>query len=178
MFSHKTKEQRIKKWFHQETLIALRVEILYPKDGGNLRDGLIEIRRGVPELSLGANNYMQVRIAVDGTHYIKGMAVYSDNLPPGVDVRFHTSKPDSMPKMSFEKHNTVLKIMNQKDPINPFGATIEKDQDKLKNFQIYYKDSKEQLTINVVNEEGNWAGLKQYPHKSYQNSLLHLQESY
>ena len=137
-----------------------RVEIRYPKDGGNLKDGVIEIRRGVPELSLGANNYIQVRIAVDGTHYLKGMAVYSDKMPPGVDVIFNTAKPDSIPKMSLEKHNTVLKIMNQKDPVNPFGATIKQDQDKLKNFQIYYKDSngKEQLSaINVVNEEGDWA---------------------
>ena len=44
-------------------------------------------------MSLGNSNYAQVRVMVDGKHYLKGMAVYSDDLPKGVDVRFNTNKP-------------------------------------------------------------------------------------
>ena len=36
--------------------------------------------------------YSQVRIMVDGTHYLKGMAIYSDKMPDGVDVIFNTNK--------------------------------------------------------------------------------------
>ena len=36
-------------------------------------------------------------------HYLKGMAVYSDDLPDGVDVRFNTNKPSGTPKMKVLK---------------------------------------------------------------------------
>ena len=51
-----------------------RIKINYAEEGGIDKDGLIELRRGVDELSLGKARYAQVRIAVDGTHYLKGMA--------------------------------------------------------------------------------------------------------
>lgn len=69
-----------------------RLAIRYAEDGGLEKDGLVEIRRGVEDLNLGNSHYAQVRIMVDGTHYIKGMAVYSDDLPKGVDVMFNTNK--------------------------------------------------------------------------------------
>ena len=55
-------------------------------DGGKgiEKDGVIELRRGVDDISLGAANYAQVRINVGDTHYLKGMAVYSDDMPDGV----------------------------------------------------------------------------------------------
>ena len=59
-----------------------------------------------------------MRILVDGDHYLKGMAVYSDDLPDGVDVRFNTNKPSGTPKMK------VLKEAKA-DPDNPFGAAIK-----------------------------------------------------
>lgn len=55
-----------------------RVKILYGDEGGALKDGVIEIRRGVADLDLGDSHYAQVRILVDGTHYLKGMAMYHD----------------------------------------------------------------------------------------------------
>ena len=67
--------------------------IRYGDEGGLAKDGVIEIRRGVPDLDLGKSHYAQVRILVDGDHYLKGMAVYSDDLPDGVDVMFNTNKP-------------------------------------------------------------------------------------
>ena len=126
-----------------------RIKVRYDEDGGTDMDGVIQIRRGVKDLSLGNSTYAQVRIAVDGTHYLKGMAMYSDDLPKGVDVVFNTNKKKGTPKLG-PKDNTVLKPM-KKDPDNPFGATIRK--------QLYFKgnDGKQKLSaINIVNDEGTW----------------------
>lgn len=123
-----------------------RLKIRYAEEGGIERDGLIEIRRGVKDLSLGDSRYSQVRILVDGTHYLKGMAVYSDNLPDGVDVMFNTNKKVGTPT---EK---VLKEI-KKNSDNPFGALIKPDG------QSTYidKDGKEKLSlINKKSDEGDW----------------------
>ena len=106
----------------------------------------MEIRRGVPDLDLGKSHYAQVRILVDGDHYLKGMAVYSDDLPDGVDIMFNTNKPSGTPKMK------VLKEAKA-DPDNPFGAAIKA------NGQSMYigTDGKEHLSpINKLKEEGDW----------------------
>lgn len=131
------------------SISSKRVKVRYDEDGGTDMDGVIQIRRGVKDLSLGNSTYAQVRIAVDGTHYLKGMAMYSDDLPKGVDVVFNTNKKKGTPKLG-PKDNTVLKPMKN-DPDNPFGATIRK--------QLYFKgkDGKRKLSaINIVNDEGTW----------------------
>ena len=104
------------------------MQIRYLEDGGIDMDGVIELRRGVKDLSLGESRYSQVRIMVDGTHYLKGMAVYSDNMPDGVDVIFNTNKKRGTPALG-PKDNTVLKPIKKDDPDNPFGSLI-KDADK------------------------------------------------
>ena len=63
-----------------------RLDVKFGDEGGSDKDGLIELRRGVKDLDLGGKSYAQVRIAVDGEKYLKGMAVYSDDLPKGVDI--------------------------------------------------------------------------------------------
>lgn len=126
-----------------------RVMIRYEDDGGKNKDGVIEIRPGVPDLSLGDNHYAQVRIAVDGTHYLKGMALYSDDLPDGVDIRFNTNKSKDTPMLG-AKDNTVLKPLKD-DPDNPFGSTIR---------QFDYTDANgetHQSAINLVNTEEDWS---------------------
>ena len=148
---------------------ADRVKIIYPKDGGDEKDGLIEIRPGVEDLNLGRNSYAQVRIAVgegNGTHFAKGVAVYGDpkDFPDGVDILVNTSKPDDYPMMG-DKSATVLKPMKN-DPItnNPFGASINQDdtgetRHPLRYFQTHYigKDGQEHLSaLNIVNEQGTW----------------------
>lgn len=141
-----------------ESIDSKRVSIRYAEDGGEDRDGLIEIRRGVSDLSLGNARYVQARIAVDGTHYLKGMATYADDLPPGIDIRFNTNKHKDVPMMG-SKDNSVLKPMAVDDPENPFGASIKPD-DKLIRAQRYYTDEngeRKLSPINVVNEEGDWS---------------------
>lgn len=123
-----------------------RVKILYGDEGGALKDGVIEIRRGVADLDLGDSHYAQVRILVDGTHYLKGMAMYSDDMPDGADIVFNTNKHTGTPKMD------VLKKI-QDDPYNPFGALIKA------NGQSHYidADGNEKLSaINKLKEEGDW----------------------
>lgn len=128
------------------SLDSSRVAIRYGDEGGLDKDGVMEIRRGVPDLDLGKSHFAQVRILVDGDHYLKGMAVYSDDLPDGVDVMFNTNKPSGTPKMK------VLKEAKA-DPDNPFGAAIKA------NGQSMYigEDGKEHLSpINKLKEEGDW----------------------
>jgi hypothetical protein len=116
-----------------EFISSKRVQVAYAEDGGSMKDGLIELRPGVDGLDLGNSNYSQVRIGVDGTHYLKGVAVYSDDLPKGVDVRFNTNKSNTGNKLD------AMKKLGD-DPENPFGSTI-------KNQKGY---------LNIVNEQGDW----------------------
>ena len=132
---------------YPSSLDSKRLKINYAEEGGKEKDGLIELRRGAADLSLGESNYAQVRIMVDGTHYLKGMAVYSDDLPAGVDVRFNTNKSVGTPMTK------VLKPIKD-DPSNPFGALV-----KERGGQSYYtdKDGKEHLSlINKTREEADW----------------------
>lgn len=136
-----------------------RIQVRYAEEGGKEKDGVIELRRGVDDISLGNAKYAQVRIAVDGTHYLKGMAMYSDDMPDGVDIIFNTNKKLGTPTMLDDpKAKQVFKPMQQGDEENPFGATIKGEKDLIRA-QRYYtdKDGNRQLSaLNVVNEEGDW----------------------
>ena len=120
-----------------------RLKVRYGNEGGTDMDGVIELRRNVKDLSLGGSNYAQVRISVDGTHFLKGMAMYSDDLPKGYDIRFNTNKKPTGNKLD------ALKPMKD-DPANPFGAVIRR--------QMHYEvNGKKKLSaINIVNDEGTW----------------------
>ena len=133
-----------------------RIEISYAdSEGYQPKDGVIELRPGVADISLGDSKYAQVRIAVDDKYYLKGMAIYSNDLPKGVDIRFNTNKPEGTPP---EKVFKEMKTIDGEkgSPIdwdNPFGATIKAGG------QSYYTDkdgTKKLSAINKVNEEGDW----------------------
>ena len=123
-----------------------RLGIRYAEDGGTEKDGVIEIRRGVKDLSLGGSHYAQVRILVDNDRYLKGMAVYSDDLPDGVDVLFNTNK---------SKKTAPRDVMKEikDDPDNPFGSLIKAGG------QSYYTDSNGKRQLSLINkraDEGDW----------------------
>lgn len=142
-----------------ETLSSDRIQVAYAEDGGAQNDGAIYIRPGVDDLSLGGAQYAQVRINVDDTHYLKGMAVYKTDMPDGVDVIFNTNKSstgndlDPMKPMNrlaqldasgnavLDSNGAVI-FTNDVDWDNPFGATI--------------KPGGQRGVLNVVNEEGDW----------------------
>lgn len=124
-----------------------RIMVNYAEMGGKDKDGVIEIRRDVADLDMGDALYCQARIAVDGTHYLKGMVMYADDLPDGIDIRFNTNKTSDVPMLSSDpKAETVLKAMKD-DPDNPFGATVRQLTDENGNVSS---------AINIVRSEGEW----------------------
>lgn len=139
-----------KKFTYPSSMDSKRLKINYAEEGGLDKDGLVEIRRGVDDLSLGNSRYAQVRILVDKTHYIKGMAVYSDDMPDGVDVVFNTNKKKGTPTMD------VLKKIKD-DPDNPFGSLIK---DAEQGGQYWYTDPKTgKKKLGLINkraDEGDW----------------------
>ncbi len=155
-FHSEDKGRTIDKIGKPVSISSKRIKINYAEEGGKDKDGVIELRRGVDDISLGKAKYAQVRIAVDGTHYLKGMAMYRDDMPDGVDIIFNTNKAKGTPMLG-EKDNSVLKPI-KKDQDNPFGATI-KGERELILAQRYYTDKngkRQQSALNIVNEEGDW----------------------
>ena len=128
-----------------------RLAIRYKEDGGEDADGVIYVRPGVKDISIGKSRYAQVRIAVDGTHYLKGMAVYKDDLPPGVDLLFNTNKSKEIPKHEVMKPLKRDKETGEVDKDNPFGAVI-----KLGGQILDEKTGKVSSAMNIINEEGDW----------------------
>ena len=137
-----------------QSVKANRIKVNYAEAGGDLKDGLIEIRPGVEDLSLGGRHYAQVRIGVNGTHYLKGMAVYGDpkKMPEGTDIVFNTSKHAGTPMIGKKgDDNTVLKPMKD-DPTNPFGAAF-------RPWSYDGADGKKHPSpINIVNDDEDWEG--------------------
>jgi hypothetical protein len=128
-----------------------RIKIVNAEDGGDKADGVIFVRPDVEDLSLGHNAYAQVRIQVGDNHYLKGMAVYKDDLPPGVDLVFHTSKAgtgnplDSMKPLKTDASGKISEDL-------PFGSVVR---------QIT-KDGKVTSAMNIMGTketsgiEGSW----------------------
>lgn len=145
--SHDGGETFDKGFVYPKSMDSKRLQIRYAEDGGIDKDGVIEIRRNVPDLDLGGSNYAQVRILVDNDRYLKGMAVYSDDMPPGVDVMFNTNKKAGTPMRD------VLKKIKD-DPDNPFGSLIKEH-----GGQSYYIDEHGKKQLSLINkraEEGDW----------------------
>jgi len=136
-----------------------RVGINYKEDGGDQADGVIYVRPGVKDLDMGASRYAQVRIKVGNDHYLKGMAMYKEDLPDGVDLVFNTNKSDSGNKLD------AMKALKD-DPDNPFGAVVRQivqRKEDGKEFVTGYgsKDASSKnvevvSAMNLVNEEGDW----------------------
>lgn len=138
-----------------------RLAIKYNGEGGEYKDGTIELRRGVPELSLNGKTYAQVRIPVDGKYYLKGMAFYSDDLPEGKDILFNTSKNEDTIDKILKPVKT--KMDGTPDLDNPFGSSV------VQRYYIDPKTGEQKLSaMNMVgtkgyngspdkiNEEGAW----------------------
>lgn len=144
------------RFVYPKSMDSKRLMIRYKDDKGpdgatgDDKDGVIEIRRGVDDLSLGNDHYAQVRILVDNNRYLKGMAVYSDDMPDGVDVVFNTNKGRDVPV------DKVLKEIKS-DPDNPFGALIKAGG------QSYYTDANGERQMSLINKTratGDWSDWK------------------
>lgn len=132
-----------------------RIQVVYGDEGGSKSDGVMYIRPGAKDLDMGGARYVQARILVDGTHYLKGMAVQKDGLPDGVDIQFHTNKAKTGNKLDamklaegLNKDKETGKITGTIDPDNPFGSSIR--------HQILDAKGKPKSAINIVNDEEHW----------------------
>lgn len=117
-----------------------RLQVKWGPEGGADADGVIYVRPGAKELSLGGATYAQVRIKVGDNHYLKGMAVLKDDLPDGVDLQFNTNKEKKANKLD------ALKPIKD-DPENPFGTVFR---------QVPFVNGKNISAMNIVNDEGDW----------------------
>lgn len=128
-----------------------RVGIVYGSDGGNKADGLIYVRHGVEDVSIGGSRYAQVRVAVGKDHFIKGMAVYNDDLPPGIDVLFHTNKENTGNKLDALKKNSEERGYVEGGPhvlLKSVRRQIVADHG--------LKTEHPTSAMNIVDEEGRW----------------------
>lgn len=137
-----------------KSISSKRVGVRYKEDGGADADGVIYVRPGVSDVSLGKSRYAQVRIAVDDSHYLKGMAIYKDDLPAGVDLLFNTNKSNSGNKLDAMKELKKDPDGNV-DKDNPFGATINKQIGVIRDPHTGHPKSVSSV-MNVVNDEGRW----------------------
>lgn len=133
-----------------------RIFVRYGDKGGNDLDGTIYIREGVKDISLGNSRYAQVRIAVDDKYYMKGMAMYSKDIPKGYDIVYNVNKPEGT------EDRKVFKELKKDNQSNPFGVYMTAKG------QSYYDDpngkyvdpvtgKKQSLSpINKLKSEGEW----------------------
>lgn len=122
-----------------------RIAIRYGSEGGKQNDGVIYVREGVPDVALGGKRYAQVRVLVGGTHYMKGMAIYKEGLPDGVDLVFNTNKEKKASKL-----DALKKI--EPDPDFPFGSVIKRQVKENEGTP----HEKVTSAMNIVNEQGDW----------------------
>lgn len=146
------------------SLDSKRVKVVYAEDTfgsakGIQRDGTMLLNPNAVDLRLPPGvHYAQVRILVDGDHYLKGMAMYGDpkDFPPGVDLAFCTNKHRGTPKMDVLKSaQTVMRDGKEViDTENPFKGAVR--------LQMDYVDPKtgktRQSPVNILNKEGDWDG--------------------
>lgn len=150
-----------------------RIFVRYGDQGGKELDGTIQIRRGVEDLDLGKAHYAQVRIGVEGGLYMKGMAMYSDDIPKGYDVVYNTNKKSGAPDKDikddsgFVLKSGVFKKQDKPedrgyDPSNPFGAAL-KMEGEIVSIPHHYIDKngeRQKSALNIVKEEGDWSKWK------------------
>lgn len=139
-----------------------RVHVRYAEEGGTNADGVIYVRPGVDDVRIGNSRYAQVRVAVDGTHYLKGMAMYGEpkDFPPGVDLIFNTNKSSTGNKLDAMKPLKKDKLTGEIDKDDPFGSNIRDQVYKKNSDGTFFRDEHGnrvvESTMNIVNEEGKW----------------------
>lgn len=144
-----------------------RVGVVYGPDGGDKADGLIYIRPGVPDVSIGGARYAQVRVAVGPDHFLKGMAVYKDDLPAGTDVLFHTNKDSTGNKLDVMKKNS-----EEKGYIPDGQHVLLKSVRRQMVADHGLKTEHVTSAMNLVDEEGRW---EQWSHE-FSSQMLSKQQ--
>lgn len=141
-------------WVKPLSISPDRVKVRFKEDGGAAEDGVMYLRPGVKDLSMGGSTYSQVRIRVGDTHYLKGIAMYKDDLPEGTDILFNSPKSKMVGKLATMKPLKTTIDKNGKEVVdedNPFGSTIRKQIKESINGKIVAASA-----VNIVNEEETW----------------------
>ena len=118
------------KFVYPKSMDSSRLKIRYAEDGGIQKDGVIEIRRGVDDLSLGDSHYAQVRILVDGNRYLKGIPVGG-----GLDCDIYEGKYNIVPSDTVQVLPTANKLLKHDIVIEansgglPEGSEMATDDD-------------------------------------------------
>ena len=121
-----------------------RIKIVYGDEGGLEKDGVIELRKDVPDISLGDSKYTQIRIAVGDDQFLRGMALYSDGpFEGGIDIIHYTRK--------LRGDEIFRKLQTDSELI--FGVPTRKATD----------DS----LINIVKDDRDWDAWTQYTNKLF-----------
>lgn len=148
-----------------------RIEIKYDEDGGTARDGMIQIRAvrdkngnlvaACPDLSLGNAKYAQVRIAVEGDRYIKGMAVYNEDITCDILVNSNKSKAKgvdgALKKMDVTKSNPFGAAVVQTYVKDENGkAVLDKDGNQVRSAINIVGSGYDEYTSTDMHKEGTW----------------------
>lgn len=127
-----------------------RIAVRWAEDGGAKADGVIYVREGVKDVSIGDKRYAQVRVKVGKDHFLKGMAVYSKDIPDGADLVFHTNKPKGPNKLA------AMKPLKD-DPDNPFGAVVRQMTETTKAGKEIVTSAMNKVGLREGQyEEGGW----------------------
>lgn len=141
-------------WVTPLAIDPKRVSVRFKEDGGATEDGVMYLRPGVKDLSMGGSTYSQVRIRVGDSHYLKGIAMYKDDLPEGTDILFNSPKSKMVGKFAAMKPLKTMVDKNGKEVVdedNPFGSTIRKQIKEVVNGKVVASSA-----VNIVNEEKTW----------------------
>lgn len=135
-----------------------RIYVRYAEEGGTDKDGTIELRRGTPDLDLVGKQYAQVRIAVEGNQYMKGMAYMSDTVPDGYDIVYNSNKTrGTSDEKVFKPFKTTASGAIDKD--NPFGAVLNNEVGQ-REYEDPIDGKKKLSPVNIVKPEGEWTGYR------------------
>ncbi len=87
------------------------------------KDGIIELKKGVKDIALPeGKKFARVSIPIiDGKYCIRGMAIYSDDLPDGIDVIYNINNNQSMNEII---RSFPPKLSNQGRHIVPKGDSV------------------------------------------------------
>jgi hypothetical protein len=134
-----------------------RLHVKYGDEGGSEADGVIFVRPGVADVNIGQKRYAQVRIKIGDDHFLKGMAMYKEDLPKGVDLLFNTNKTredaakEARSRGDKDEKLGALKPLEKENKDYPFGSVVRRQiVDKGKDTE-HVKSA-----LNIVNEEGDW----------------------
>lgn len=148
---------QIKKYEFHKILDANRIEFVE----GPTYEGIIFIRENVPDLDLGGKHYAQIRLLTSENTLIKGMAMFSIDIPDGKDVVVHYNAKYKAQTVVPITEESAIKVEFLNDGVDSCIYDMERKIDydwdewqKALPTQFLSKEISEAMTtIKVIKEE-------------------------